>query len=363
MRAIITALLIFSSLGNLWAQEWQTDAFGVYSGPDDTRENWSGLRAVCESGLSCNYTYRSAGEVAEIELFLGQKSSFAGQDQIMSLAVIHDAFGNSVQDDVVVTFSFQNGKLTLDTTSKLGRADVRVTAPIEAGVFGGSARANDTYSAIEFYRIVPNIATIAVDFPDENWRLEEGRFFKFESLPALDAYGNEVPLGIMGTLIMEDQEEVFVQVPTVSAGEAFFADIYVPRLTGTAYGKVQLGRYVQSKTELEVVPIALSPNVDLIGLGVFESGLIAIELGNIGTTSGRLIPDGTKFELSIERDGKKRSLGHVFTLDGKVHGFYALGTAPFPIVLTGESVYGSFQITVTGDEELPDYDAINDRKN
>lgn len=312
--ARIFSVLVMFSVTSATADEWQSDAFGLYPvGSDPQRDRWAGLSI----GLDDETTRLvSAGDVHDIYFFAGPKSQPAGKDRVHLVALGFDADGNMIADGTDVAITKGNGA-PATRTIRAGIADLLHNPSDIADSYVAGAQIAGVQSARAIYRVVPDINSMSPGLPPMRTITAES-FGDVQTRQLTDTFGNTVNDGIGMSVWIHDELQRWSRADAVTVGGVARSRVLSRAITGATELSVDLASSQSAVQTLNVKPLRPAGRL-LSRMEIMpEIDAVRLRVGAFTTDAGHVLNDGVGVRITIETASGRHSNHDTWVRDGMV---------------------------------------------
>ncbi len=345
---LFLSLLILGFAQDVQAQGLRSDAFGFYTREDDIRENWSGERTICD-GSQCTSKFLKNKNTYVINGFFGQKSLLAGKDNAMSLGLFQDEFGNLVRNSQA-NASFDDNAISKKFEVKDGLGFAAYQANQIARLYNTSIFSDQTQSGREIYRIIPDTTSIKPNLIQATTNTSQGMVTKIETNPLFDQYSNQAPIGMLSTIIIEDEKNRYTYTPITTKSGVATEMINTTTMRGTYRYKIYTPHQSSDEGKIIVKSKTLTIVQSLDAVLESETQILDTNFHGIMTNLNHLVQDGVLFQITAKQSNGKKSTIESWSLNGNIEARFALYEKAFPVQLTLKSEFGNLSYFISSDQ-------------
>lgn len=335
-RTLIPAL-IFALPATVDAGEFIADAFGLVPADalSETRATWSGLRTSGETQETIDPDKPFA-----VLVFVGPKSLVAGKDDGHAVALVLDASGNPVTDDIATEFTIgSNDRGTVRT--RYGIADLLFTPDPSAGILTIGATIGRVQSPRALVRVTADLQSVSPEILPPAMPVPVETLATLATAPIFDQYGNPVEDGVSANWVLQHEDGRWTIQTGTTIDEVAEVDFMARDVSTDAVAAASVASRV---SEFAPVSILNTKAAFDHGIRIWEvDGLdaVSVQVGPITTDSGYLLNDGAGIELVVQSASGRSEQQAGWIRDGYFQTMLPLEANDGPFAVTVTTVLGS----------------------
>jgi len=338
------------------AQDWQSDAFGLYRGGSDRqRDRWAGLNIG-----STDETTRlvAPGPVNKLYFIAGPKSQPAGKDRVHLVALGYDEDGNMIADGIGVNMSTGDGS-RISRTVQSGIADLLYDPDDRAALYTAGAASGGVQSAGASYRVVPDISTMLPVLEGSEEVLVE-RFFNLQTKPLIDAFGNTTDDGIGLAVWLKDSIGHWSRADAVTSGGVARSRLLSRAMSGRVRGQMSLAANLSTPESIEILKLRPAGMLNTQMQILSDIDAARLMIGPFTTDAGHLLNDGAGVRIAIISQSGHRQEFDTWVRDGMAELLLAESSRDLPTNIEINSTLGLQTSTPRVVVQLPSTQGIRE---
>lgn len=335
---MLSCLAVVIGWSELALAQSMTDAFGFVP---PNQPPYSGIIALAGDGPEYEI---KPGDPAHVIFHLGQKTLVAGRDIGQGTALVLDGAGNLAADGLPVTIHIGHDSHVVQLEN--GLASHRFVAGTKAGRLHAGADAEAVQSVRAEVEIVADLDRIAPATAHALFGKRED-YLDTNTSPLTDTYGNPLPEGIHGQILLDHDASEISIIPMQGSGAYLRGRLLTRDIPDTGTGRLVLGAVALTEIDFGLLanPLVAPPAAYLTRLESLNA--FNLTLGPFQTLAGHALNDGAMVTLTLTTAQGEILRDKGWLRDGLATFMVMVSTDSLPLQAQIETVAGKYELTLS----------------